>query len=137
MPKKILIIETNQSLLSILKDSFKRAGHSVISTRNGQEGVELALTEHPDLILLDATSSDTAGTEVLVNLKNSSAKNILLIFLGNQSRREYEAEVNNINSRIKFIDKNGITMEHLAFLAFSYMETEINSKKIKAGEAAI
>ena len=51
--KKILVVEDEKSLCDAIMDILRRAGFLPIEAKNGKEGVELALREHPDLILLD------------------------------------------------------------------------------------
>lgn len=51
--KKILIVEDDDFLLLTLIDNLAKEGFKIIKARNGQEGLEVALREHPDLILLD------------------------------------------------------------------------------------
>lgn len=51
--KKILIVEDEIPLLDALKDRLTREGFDILQARDGKQGLELALSEHPDLILLD------------------------------------------------------------------------------------
>lgn len=50
---KILYIEDNEDNIYMLERRLKRAGLSVLIARDGAQGVELARTERPDLILMD------------------------------------------------------------------------------------
>ncbi len=51
--KKALIVEDHPDLLDALAQQLKRLGFAIISADNGMGGVEKALTEKPDLILMD------------------------------------------------------------------------------------
>jgi DNA-binding response OmpR family regulator len=53
LKKKILIVEDEQSLLNLLRDEFTHAGFEVFKASNGQEGYDVALEKHPDVILID------------------------------------------------------------------------------------
>ena len=51
--KKILIVEDELPLLKALSIKLTNEGFTVLQAQNGQIGLDLALKEHPDLILLD------------------------------------------------------------------------------------
>ena len=50
---KILIIEDNENNLYLETFILQSHGHQVLQARDGENGIALALEEHPDLILLD------------------------------------------------------------------------------------
>ncbi len=52
-PKTILIIEDSSLLRAVARGAMEDAGFSVIEAENGKIGLDLALKEHPDLIMLD------------------------------------------------------------------------------------
>ena len=51
--KRILVVEDNEANLYLIRFILERLGHAVIEARDGAEGVRLALSEKPDLILMD------------------------------------------------------------------------------------
>jgi CheY-like chemotaxis protein len=51
--KKVLIIEDNANNLYMMRFIIQKMGHEVLEARDGASGVELAKSEHPDLILMD------------------------------------------------------------------------------------
>jgi len=67
--KKILIIEDELPMLKALSEKFSREGFSVVEAKNGQEGLELALSSHPDLIILDLFMPVMDGKEMMVKLR--------------------------------------------------------------------
>lgn len=62
--KTVLIIEDDMALLRGLIDNFEHAGFHVISASDGETGLDLALKEKPDLILLDIMLPLMNGYEV-------------------------------------------------------------------------
>jgi two-component system, cell cycle response regulator DivK len=50
---KILLVEDNEMNLDMLSRRLERKGFQVVIATNGQQGVELALSELPDIILMD------------------------------------------------------------------------------------
>ena len=53
MSKRILIVEDQEDNRVIMRDLLRTAGYELIEAVNGQEGVHLAQSERPDLILMD------------------------------------------------------------------------------------
>lgn len=52
-PKTVLVVEDEKSLREAIADILRLKDYLVFEAKNGKEGVEMALKEHPDLILLD------------------------------------------------------------------------------------
>jgi two-component system alkaline phosphatase synthesis response regulator PhoP len=89
--KTILIVDDEQSLLFVLIEKFTREGFVVFAEKNGQAGLERALAEHPDLILLDIIMPVMDGMTMLVELrKDPWGKNAKVIMLTNLSEVERE-----------------------------------------------
>jgi two-component system alkaline phosphatase synthesis response regulator PhoP len=80
--KTILVIEDSAYLAESLADMLNLKGHLPILANGGKDGVEKALENHPDLILLDIRLPDIDGYEVFRQIKNSnwgkSAKILIL-----------------------------------------------------------
>ena len=62
--ESILIIEDDAAMLRGLKDNFEYEGYSVATAADGQEGLELALADRPDLIVLDIMLPKINGYEI-------------------------------------------------------------------------
>jgi DNA-binding response OmpR family regulator len=65
----ILIVEDEAPLLSALADNFHAEGFEVLQAHNGQEGLEIALTQHPSFILLDVVMPVMDGLTMLGKLR--------------------------------------------------------------------
>src|SRR6187402_3813771 len=70
---RILIVEDEQDILSVLEYNLRQAGHDVTTTRSGRDGLRLVKEQHPDLILLDLMLPDLSGTDVCKQLKEAPA----------------------------------------------------------------
>jgi len=80
--KKILIVEDDNILQRAMSTSLVGAGYEVLAARDGNEGVKLALSSSPDLILLDLLMPKKDGWEVLrVLKKDKKTKNIPVLVL--------------------------------------------------------
>lgn len=82
--KKILLIEDEEALQKSLSKSLEMENFTVISAYDGKAGLEMALKENPDLILLDLILPQMDGFEVLKELKKSpETKDVPIIILTN------------------------------------------------------
>lgn len=79
--KKILVIDDEPAILSLCSDLFTREGFTVLSASNGLDGIDLAGSKTPDLILLDIKMPGIDGMETLFRLKNDlRTKDIKTVF---------------------------------------------------------
>ncbi|MCS7202821.1 MAG: response regulator [Thermodesulfovibrio sp.] len=78
---KVLIVEDNDDDRRLLKINMQHQGCEVIEASNGQEALELALSEKPELIIADILMPKMDGFELLWSLKqDEQTKNIPFIF---------------------------------------------------------
>ena len=79
--KKILIVEDSNEILENTAEILQLAGYTVATAVNGVEGLKMAISEKPDLILCDIMMPQMTGSELLEELKkNVSTKNIPFLF---------------------------------------------------------
>ena len=69
MSKRILIIEDQEDNRAILRDLLSQAGYELIEAADGEEGVKLAQSERPDLILMDIQLPVIDGYEATRRIK--------------------------------------------------------------------
>lgn len=69
--KKILIVEDNEQNLYLETFLLEKQGYDVAQARNGHQGLEMAASESPDLILLDIQLPVMDGYEVARRLKQT------------------------------------------------------------------
>lgn len=67
--KHILIVEDDTDLATVLSDKLAAAGFTTTRAENGRVGLETALKDHPDLILLDIMMPVMDGIEMLTELR--------------------------------------------------------------------
>lgn len=70
--KKILIVEDEADILSLIEWHLQSEGYDTITARDGNKGLSIAVSEHPDLILLDIMLPGMNGLEVCKSLKKNS-----------------------------------------------------------------
>jgi DNA-binding response OmpR family regulator len=76
---KVLIIEDEPNMVVGLKDSCEYEGYEVSVARDGQEGLEKAATEKPDIILLDVMLPLLSGIDVCRTLRNRGIETPILM----------------------------------------------------------
>jgi two-component system cell cycle response regulator len=69
---RILIIEDNPANMELMSYLLQAFGHTVLSVYNGEEGIEVARRELPDLIICDVHLPKLDGYGVLEQLKHQS-----------------------------------------------------------------
>ena len=69
MEKRILVVDDEQSIVTLLKYNLEQAGFKVITAMDGEEGMNIAITEKPDLIVLDLMLPRLDGIEVCKQLR--------------------------------------------------------------------
>jgi DNA-binding response OmpR family regulator len=80
--RKILIIEDERDILEVMTYNVQREGYSVLTSRDGAKGLELARKESPDMVLLDLMLPSLDGLEVCRRLKEDlPTRNIPIIMV--------------------------------------------------------
>ncbi|NTW26950.1 MAG: response regulator [Candidatus Moranbacteria bacterium] len=82
--KKLLIIEDDLVLQKALSEYLIAEGFNVLSAGDGETGVQMALGELPDLILLDIVLPKKDGYTVLTEVRaNEATKHVPIVLLTN------------------------------------------------------
>jgi CheY-like chemotaxis protein len=68
---KILYVEDNEDNIYMLKNRLSRAGHTVVIATDGAQGVALAVSEQPDVVLMDLSLPVLDGWEAARRIKHA------------------------------------------------------------------
>jgi two-component system, OmpR family, response regulator len=79
MSNKILIVEDDKTLLDVLAYNLKKEGYSTVTASGGNQALELAGIENPDLIILDIMLPELDGLEVCRILRKEMTVPILML----------------------------------------------------------
>ena len=66
---RILIVEDEPAMVAGLRDNFEYEGYDVISAADGAAGLQRALADNPDLVVLDVMMPQMSGLDVCKRLK--------------------------------------------------------------------
>lgn len=80
--ESVLIIDDEEDIRDILAYNLKKEGFTVNTASNGKDGIEIARSSQPDIIILDVMMPEMDGIEVCDTLRNDpSTKHIRICFL--------------------------------------------------------
>ena len=94
--KKILVVDDDPDILTVLKLRLKKAGYEVMVAANGEEALDLIKKETPELVLLDLLLPGIQGEEVCKQIKQDDKLKKIPVIL-------FTASVSDIESRVKKI----------------------------------
>ena len=79
MGMKIILVDDEPEILTLVRDYLAREGFSVLTAINGTEGMELIEREKPDLVLLDWMLPGMSGLEMCRRLRETSTIPIIML----------------------------------------------------------
>jgi DNA-binding response OmpR family regulator len=77
--KKILVVDDEQKIVEIVKAYLEREGYQVITASDGKTALELALKQHPDLVILDLMLPEIPGLDVCRSIRKESEMPIIML----------------------------------------------------------
>lgn len=82
MPKKILIVEDNPRNMKVVLMTLRPHGYILLEATDGEEALEIALSDKPDLIMMDMQLPKMSGLEVTEKLReNPACRHTLIVAL--------------------------------------------------------
>ncbi|MGI6345465.1 MAG: response regulator [Bacillota bacterium] len=79
MAEKILVVEDEKAIADIIEYNLRKEGYEVCVAYDGREGLDLAVRESPDLVLLDIMLPKLSGLEVCKVLRSSLSVPIIMV----------------------------------------------------------
>ena len=84
--ERILVIEDNEKNMKLVRDVLQASGYRTLEATTGGQGVELAVEQRPDLVLMDIQLPDINGVEALGRLRaNERTASLLVLALTAQA----------------------------------------------------
>ncbi|PIS42381.1 MAG: response regulator [Candidatus Kerfeldbacteria bacterium CG08_land_8_20_14_0_20_40_16] len=122
---RILLIEDDQDQINMYQFKFEKEGFEFLAARNGKDGLNMAKTLRPDLILLDLVLINENGIEVMEKLKAlPETKTIPVIILTNLAKKTMKERSKELGS-VDFIIKTQISPADLVKRVKAVLEKNI------------
>ncbi len=150
-PAKILVVEDEPNMVAGLRDNFEFEGYEVITARDGIEGLERALQESPDLVVLDVMMPRMSGLEVCRQLraKRASIPIIMLTARGQEVDKVVGLElgaddyvtkpfsIRELLARVKAIlRRTAVVPKHQDQHSFGDVEVDLHRRRVvRAGKS--
>ena len=113
-PKKILIIEDNESYLAILSQKLSIEKYDVITAKDGPNGIQKTIDHQPDIILIDLLLPKMNGIEVLEKIRQSDrGKTLPLIILTNINPDDEILQIIMKNKPAYYLVKPEVTLDDI------------------------
>jgi len=87
----LLLVDDEPQIRRVLQTTLYEAGYGVILAKDGQEGIDMVVREHPDLVLLDINLPDMTGFDACRLIRLSFAGPILIVTVRNAVRDKIAA----------------------------------------------
>ena len=87
---RLLIADDSETVLLMLQRRLEMEGYEVVTAKDGQQALDQAEKENPDVILLDAMMPRMSGVEALQKLRASGSKIPVLVISAHLDAQEPE-----------------------------------------------
>src|ERR1051326_2237652 len=129
---RLLVIDDDRKLCRLIKDYLEPLGYEVLTAHTGKEGLQRALAENLDAVILDIMMPEMDGLEVLRQLRaGSNVPMLMLTGLGEESDRIVGLEM----GADDYLPKTFSTRELLARLRAVIRRSRITAAKAVASGA--
>jgi len=84
--RKVLLIEDDASIRTIVSEVCRRDGYEVVEAAAGRPGIQAAVSSEPDLVLLDWVLPDISGIEVCREMRRQGVSSPIVMLTGRTSK---------------------------------------------------
>lgn len=119
MPKKVLVVEDNDTYRKVIVTAIRSGNFTVLEAENGLRGLELTRSEHPDLILLDIYMPEMDGMTMLTEIKRDKELASTRVVMLTNVQEELDHAVK--NGADEAILKSSVTPPQIVELCQKYL----------------
>ncbi|USD37681.1 MULTISPECIES: response regulator [Ferrimonas] len=135
---KILLVEDDLDLCELLTELLQMEGFELTSSQNGREGLELALKQEFDLLLLDVMLPEMNGFEVLKSLRQHSQLPVLMLTArGDDIDRVVGLEIGADDYLPKPFNDRELVARIKAILRRTHDKTDPQTDQLNAGDLTL
>ena len=119
---KILLVEDDNNLREIYEARLMAEGYDIVSARDGEEALTVAMKEKPDLIISDVMMPKISGFDMLDILRTTEeTKHVKIIMMTALSQAEDKARAEKLGAD-RYLVKSQVTLEDVAKVAKEVLE---------------
>src|SRR6195952_3942082 len=119
---KIMLVEDDNNLREIYEARLLAEGYEIVSAKDGEEALALAVKEKPDLIITDIMMPKISGFDMLDILRTTpETKNTKVIMMTALSQAEDKARADKLGAD-RYLVKSQVTLEDVAKIAREVLE---------------
>jgi len=119
---KVMLVEDDNNLREIYEARLLAEGYEIVSARDGEEALALAVKERPDLIIADVMMPKISGFDMLDILRSTpETKNTKVVIMTALSQAEDKARAVQLGAD-KYLVKSQVTLEDVAKVAREVLE---------------
>ena len=133
---EILIIDDEPQIRKLLKISLESNDYKVIEAATGAEGLNLAASHAPELVILDIGLPDKSGHEVLLDLRSWYEKSIIMLSVQNSEGDIVKALDNGASDYLSKPFRTGELLARIRSSMRAHEHTEFEPV-IKSGDLSI
>ncbi len=114
---KILLVEDDNNLREIYEARLQAEGYEIVSARDGEEALTVAMKERPDLIISDVMMPKISGFDMLDIIRSTEeTKDVKVIMMTALSQAEDKARAEKLGAD-RYLVKSQVTLEDVAKVA--------------------
>ena len=121
MPKRILLIEDDPFLSSLLGNRLKKEGFDVLTVKGGNEVIQSMKSQNSDLVLLDIILPGKSGFEVLEEIKADPETAKVPVIITSNLGQDADVEMGKNLGAVDYIVKARITIDDLVKKVRDYL----------------
>lgn len=111
--RKLLIIDDDEATRYLYRKLLAGTDYKLLETANGVEGIRLAQSEQPQIIILDMTMPEISGMEVLLQLKSESLTSGIPVIVATSKILEYNERVEIEGRSAALLSKSNLSRDEL------------------------
>ncbi|MGZ4161571.1 MAG: response regulator transcription factor [Neobacillus sp.] len=136
MKNKVLVVDDEQSIVTLLQYNLEQAGFEVITAMDGEEGKRLAETASPDIIVLDLMLPKLDGMEVCKQLRQEKIMTPILMLTAKDDELDkiLGLELGADDYMVKPFSPREVIARVKAILRRSHAQSESAADSAKKGE---
>lgn len=131
---KIMLVEDDNNLREIYEARLIAEGYDIVTAKDGEEALALAVKEKPDLIISDVMMPKISGFDMLDILRTTpETKDTKIIMMTALSQAEDKARADQLGAD-RYLVKSQVTLEDVASVAKQVLKEEQPSKESSVSE---